>query len=128
MAINSDRLTEVYFERPKKTETGSGFAVQEVYTPKDTINIDYEGDVADPGQYPYTRGIYRDMYRGRYWTRREVCGYGTAAETNARLKFHLEEGASGLSVIPDIPSHMGMDGDHPQAMEEVGCKAHLSPP
>jgi len=122
MAIKSDRLTEVYFERPKKMETGSGFSVQEVYTPKDTINIDYEGDVADPGQYPYTRGIYRDMYRGRYWTRREVCGYGTAAETNARLKFHLEEGASGLSVIPDIPSHMGMDGDHPHAMEEVGLQ------
>jgi len=122
MATKAERLTEAYFERPKKTETWSGFPVKEVYTPEDTKDMDYERDVADPGQSPYTRGIYRDMYRGRYWTRREVCGYGTAADTNERLKFHLEEGASGLSVIPDIPSHMGMDGDHPRAGEEVGLQ------
>lgn len=122
MAIKAERLTEAYFERPKKTETWSGFPLKEVYSPADTKDMDYGRDVAEPGQYPYTRGIYRDMYRGRYWTRREVCGYGTAADTNERLKFHLEEGASGLSVIPDIPSHMGMDGDHPRAMEEVGLQ------
>jgi len=122
MAIKPERLIEAYFERPKKTQTWSGLSVKEVYTPEDTKGMDYEGDVADPGHYPYTRGIYRDMYRGRYWTRREVCGYGTAADTNKRLKFHLEEGASGLSVIPDIPSHIGVDGDHPQAMEEVGLQ------
>jgi methylmalonyl-CoA mutase N-terminal domain/subunit len=122
MAIKSQRLTETYFERPKKTETWSGFSVKEVYTPGDTKAIGYDERVADPGNYPYTRGIYRDMYRGRYWTRREVCGFGTAADTNERLKFHLEEGASGLSVIPDIPSHIGIDGDHPQAMDEVGLQ------
>jgi len=122
MAIKEERLTEAYFEKPKKTETWSGFPLKEVYGPVDTKDMDYDSDVGEPGQYPYTRGIYRDMYRGRYWTRREVCGYGTAADTNERLKFHLEEGASGLSVIPDIPSHMGMDGDHPLAMEEVGLQ------
>jgi methylmalonyl-CoA mutase N-terminal domain/subunit len=122
MAIKSQRLTETYFERPKKTETWSGFSVKEVYTPGDTKALDYDEGVADPGNYPYTRGIYRDMYRGRYWTRREVCGFGTAADTNERLKFHLEEGASGLSVIPDIPSHIGIDGDHPRAMDEVGLQ------
>ncbi|RLC69797.1 MAG: methylmalonyl-CoA mutase, partial [Chloroflexi bacterium] len=122
MATEAGRLTEAYFEKPKKTETWSGFPLKEVYGPEDTRDIDYDRDVGEPGQYPYTRGIYRDMYRGRYWTRREVCGYGTAADTNERLKFHLEEGASGLSVIPDIPSHMGMDGDHPRAMEEVGLQ------
>jgi len=122
MVTKEERLTEAYFERPKKTETWSGFPVKEVYGPADTKDIDYDRDIGEPGQYPYTRGIYRDMYRGRYWTRREVCGYGTAADTNERLKFHLEEGASGLSVIPDIPSHMGMDGDHPRAMDEVGLQ------
>jgi len=122
MVTEAERLTEAYFERPKRTQTWSGFTMKEVYNPEDTKDVDNERDLADPGQYPYTRGIYRDMYRGRYWTRREVCGYGTAADTNERLKFHLEEGASGLSVIPDIPSHMGMDGDHPRAMEEVGLQ------
>ena len=122
MAKKSDSLTEAYFERPKKTETWSGLSVKEFYNPEDTKDLDYKEDTADPGDYPYTRGIYRDMYRGRYWTRREVCGYGTAAETNERLKFHMETGASGLSVIPDIPSAMGVDGDHPQAMEEVGLQ------
>ena len=122
MATKAAGLTEAYFERPKKTETWSGFPVKEVYGPEDMKDMDYKRDVGEPGQYPYTRGIYRDMYRGRYWTRREVCGYGTAADTNERLKFHLEEGASGLSVIPDIPSHMGMDGDHPRAGEEVGLQ------
>ncbi len=122
MVTKEERLTEAYFEKPKRTQTWSGFTMNEVYGPGDTKDMDYERDMADPGQYPYTRGIYRDMYRGRYWTRREVCGYGTAADTNERLKFHLEEGASGLSVIPDIPSHMGMDGDHPRAMEEVGLQ------
>ena len=81
MAIKSHRLTETYFERPKKTKTWSGFSVKEVYTPEDTTATDYDEDVADPGNYPYTRGIYRDMYRGRYWTRREVCGFGTASGT-----------------------------------------------
>ena len=122
MAINLEKLTETYFERPKKTETWSGFPVNEVYTPNDTKDMDYEGDVANPGQYPFTRGIYRDMYRGRYWTRREVCGYGTTMDTNKRLKFQLEEGVSGLSVIPDIPSSLGIDGDHPNALDEVGLQ------
>ena len=66
MATEASRLTEAYFERPKKTETWSGFPVKEVYSPADTKDIDYDGDVAEPGQYPYTRGIYRDMYRGRF--------------------------------------------------------------
>ncbi|MBL7212767.1 MAG: methylmalonyl-CoA mutase [Desulfobacteraceae bacterium] len=122
MTNKSDSLIEAYFEKPKKTETLSGLSVKEFYNPEDTKDLNYEGDMADPGEYPYTRGIYRDMYRGRYWTRREVCGYGTAAETNERLKFHMKTGASGLSVIPDIPTQLGVDGDHPQAMEEVGLQ------
>jgi len=122
MAVNVERLTEAYFEKPKKTETWSGFPLKEVYAPADVRRISYRRDVGDPGRFPYTRGIYRDMYRGRYWTRREVCGYGTAADTNERLKFHIEEGASGLSVIPDVPSHLGIDGDHPQARDEVGLQ------
>lgn len=122
MAVKVERLTEAYFEKLKKTETWSGFPVKEVYAPDDVRRISYRRDIGDPGQFPYTRGIYRDMYRGRYWTRREVCGYGTTADTNERLKFHIEEGASGLSVIPDVPSQLGIDGDHPQAMDEVGLQ------
>jgi methylmalonyl-CoA mutase N-terminal domain/subunit len=122
MAVNVEKLTEAYFEKPKKTETWSGFPLKEVYTPADVRHISYRKEIGDPGQFPYTRGVYRDMFRGRYWTRREVCGYGTAADTNERLKFHIEEGASGLSVIPDVPSHIGVDGDHPLAMDEVGLQ------
>lgn len=122
MAVKAERLTEAYFEKPKRTETWSGFPLNEVYTPADVRQVSYPRDTGDPGQFPYTRGIYRDMYRGRYWTRREVCGYGTASDTNERLKYQIEEGASGLSVIPDVPSHIGIDGDHPQAMDEVGLQ------
>jgi methylmalonyl-CoA mutase N-terminal domain/subunit len=122
MASEVDRLTTAYYEKPARAETWSGLPLKEIYTPEDVQDIDYRRDIADAGQYPYTRGIYPNMYRGRYWTRREVCGYASAAETNKRLKFHMEEGVSGLSVIPDIPGQLGIDGDHPLAEKEVGVQ------
>lgn len=125
MATNTDStksLTEAYFEKHEKAETWSGFHVKELYTPEDLKDMDYERDMADAGQYPYTRGIFRNMYRGRLWTRREVSGYGTAEDSNKKLKALMQEGASGLSIIPDIPSHMGMDVDHPQCMDEAGLQ------
>src|SRR3954462_7877547 len=73
-----------------------------------------------PGEFPYTRGIQPTMYRGRLWTMRQYAGFGSAAETNARFKYLLENGQTGLSVAFDLPTQMGMDSDHPLALGEVG--------
>ena len=115
-----DDLRDTYFEKPKKTETWSGFPVREIYTPKDREGIAYEKDIADAGEYPYTRGIHPDMFRGRYWTKREVTGFGTPTDTNTRLKKQIDDGVSGLNVIRDNPTNLGIDPDHPLAEGEVG--------
>ncbi len=120
MAEENSGMEDAYFEKPTRLETWSGLPVSDKYTPEDVEQIDYQKEIADPGQYPYTRGIHPDMYRGKYWTRREVCGYGTASDTNKRLKFQMAEGVGGLNVILDIPSHMGIDPDHPRAFDEIG--------
>src|SRR5579871_1099845 len=73
-----------------------------------------------PGEFPYTRGIYRDMYRTRLWTMRQYAGFGTAEESNRRYRYLLSQGTSGLSVAFDLPTQMGMDPDHPLAAGEVG--------
>src|SRR5499427_7379724 len=73
-----------------------------------------------PGEYPYTRGIYRDMYRSRLWTMRQYAGFGTAEESNRRYRYLLSQGTTGLSVAFDLPTQMGMDSDHPMAAGEVG--------
>jgi len=112
---------DAYFEKPRRLRTWSGLEMKPVYGPGD-VTGDYRTRLGDPGEYPYTRGIHRDMYRGRFWTRREVCGYGSPADTNARLKFLLAQGASGLNVIFDIPTMTGMDADHPMVEEEVGVQ------
>lgn len=114
-------MEDAYFEKPGRLETWSGLPVKDKYSPDDTAHLDYRAEVGDPGEYPYTRGIHADMYRGKYWTRREVCGYGTASDTNKRLKFQIKEGVGGLNVILDIPSHMGIDPDHPRAHNEIGA-------
>ncbi len=82
--------------------------------------MDYAADLADPGQFPYTRGIQPDMYRGRLWTMRQYAGFGTAAETNARFRMLLDAGQTGLSVAFDLPTQMGIDSDSPRALGEVG--------
>ncbi len=115
-----DKISEAYFEKPKRLETWSGFPLKEFYGPADREGVDYAGEVGDPGAYPYTRGIHQDMYRGRYWTKREVCGFGSPRDTNERLKFLSKEGVGGLNVILDIPSHFGIDSDHPRAAHEIG--------
>jgi methylmalonyl-CoA mutase N-terminal domain/subunit len=84
------------------------------YPAEDVPEIPDEEKRGDPGTYPFTRGIHKDMFRGRYWTRREVTGYGLPEESNKRLKFLIEEGSSGLNVIPDKPSILGIDSDHHQ--------------
>jgi methylmalonyl-CoA mutase N-terminal domain/subunit len=100
--------------------TVSGRPVAACYRPGDVAGLDYARDLGDPGHYPYTRGIHRTMYRGKVWTMRQFAGYGTAAQTNARFKYLLEHGGSGLSVAFDLPTLMGRDPDHPLCLGEVG--------
>lgn len=99
--------------------TGSGLPVQRVYTPLDVADNDH-ADLGLPGQYPFTRGPYPTMYRGRNWTMRQIAGFGTANETNQRFKYLLAQGQTGLSIDFDMPTLMGFDSDHPMSEGEVG--------
>jgi methylmalonyl-CoA mutase N-terminal domain/subunit len=99
-----------------RRETDSGIEIKPVYTPEDVEGLDLE----PPGEYPFTRGPYRDMYRGRPWTIRQYAGFGSAEETNARFRYLLERGQTGLSVAFDLPTQLGYDSDDPRAAGEVG--------
>jgi methylmalonyl-CoA mutase N-terminal domain/subunit len=100
--------------------TPSGFAVAPLYTAADVQGLDYERDLGYPGEFPFTRGIYPSMYRGRLWTFREYSGFGTAEDTNVRYRALLEQGMTGLSVALDLPTQIGFDSDHPTVPDEVG--------
>lgn len=108
------------FDACPVTETSSGIPVKEVYGPQDVEDIDYMKDVADPGGYPFTRGIWNNMYRGKLWTRRVFTGLGSTADTNERYKYLLEKGASGLYCFGDTITHQGIDPDHPLAEGYAG--------
>jgi methylmalonyl-CoA mutase N-terminal domain/subunit len=99
--------------------TISGIENEPLQTP-DTVDVDYERDLGYPGAYPFTRGVYPSMYRGRLWTMRQFAGFGTAEETNARFHYLLEHGQTGLSTAFDMPTLMGYDSDHPRSLGEVG--------
>ena len=114
------RLTESYTEGVKSEETWSGIPIKTVYTPKDVAGLDYDRNIGNPGEYPYTRGIHPEMFKGRFWTRRELCGYGTPTDTNERLKYLAGEGQGGLNFINDLPTALGIDPDHPQALGDIG--------
>ncbi|MBW8173735.1 acyl-CoA mutase large subunit family protein [Ornithinimicrobium sp. Arc0846-15] len=101
-------------------QTESGLDLQSVYGPGDRAGADPEQDLGEPGQYPYTRGVYSSMYTGRPWTMRQYAGFGTAAESNARYHELVNNGTGGLSVAFDLPTQMGYDSDHPLASGEVG--------
>jgi methylmalonyl-CoA mutase N-terminal domain/subunit len=103
----------------RKAETSSGIEMNLVFRPSDA-EVDYERDLGDPGQFPFTRGPYPSMYRGKLWTMRQYAGYATAAESNARFRYLLEQGQTGLSVAFDLPTQMGYDSDHAMARGEVG--------
>src|SRR5919109_123307 len=90
------------------------------FNPYNTRQIDYERDLGAPGQFPYTRGIYKNMYRGRLWTMRQYAGFATAEESNARYNYLLSHGTTGLSVAFDLPTQIGLDSDDPLALGEVG--------
>ncbi len=117
--VDWDKYLAAYYEKPKSSLTWSGLDVQEVYTPQDLPPEKYK-EIGDPGDYPFTRGIHRNMFRGRYWTRREVIGMGSPQDTHDRSKVLVDEGGSGLNTIADIPYEMGLDADHPWAQHEVG--------
>jgi methylmalonyl-CoA mutase N-terminal domain/subunit len=106
-------------ERPAPTDS-SGSPLERLHTPADTAAIDYVRDLGFPGEFPYTRGMQPTMYRGRLWTMRQYAGFGSAAETNHRFRYLLEQGQSGLSVAFDLPTQMGYDADHEVARREVG--------
>jgi len=101
------------------SSTISGVENEPLYSPEN-IDVDYERDLGWPGAYPFTRGVYPSMYRGRLWTMRQFAGFGTAEETNARFRYLLEHGQTGLSTAFDMPTLMGYDSDHPRALGEVG--------
>jgi len=105
---------------PKSFTTLSGIPVEPLYTPVDLAEFDYGRDLNDPGEYPFTRGIHRTMYRGKVWTMRQFSGFGTPEDTNQRLHYLLKHGQTGLSIAFDLPTLMGYDSDHPLAEGEVG--------
>jgi len=113
---------ELYEQKPERDAlftTISGLENEPLYTP-DNVEIDYDRDLGYPGLYPYTRGVYPSMYRGRLWTMRQFAGFGTAEETNARFRYLREHGQTGLSTAFDMPTLMGYDSDHPKSLGEVG--------
>ena len=104
-------------EAKERYETLSGLPVKRVYTPEDAVPF---GEIGLPGQYPFTRGPYPTMYRGRNWTMRQIAGYGTGEDTNRRFRYLIEQGTTGLSVDFDMPTLMGYDSDDPRSLGEVG--------
>ena len=101
-------------------KTGSGDKVERLYTPEDVADIDYDTQIGYPGQYPFTRGYQPTMYRGRPWTMRMYAGFATAEESNARYKYLVNQGSTGLSVAFDLPTQIGYDSDHSLSQGEVG--------
>ena len=107
-------------ERRERFTTASGLRLERLYTDESLMGWEPEDALGYPGAFPYTRGIYPSMYRGRLWTMRQYAGFGTAAESNKRYRYLLSKGQSGLSVAFDLPTQIGMDSDHALALGEVG--------
>ncbi len=114
---------ELYEAAPERQgelfSTISGLENEPLYTPE-RVRLDYDRDLGYPGAYPFTRGVYPSMYRGRLWTMRQFAGFGTAEETNERFRYLLDHGQTGLSTAFDMPSLMGYDSDHARSLGEVG--------
>ena len=107
-------------ERREKFETSSAIELPNDFNPENTTAVDYETDLGEPGQFPYTRGVRRNVYRGRFWTMRQYAGFATAEESNERYKYLLSQGTTGLSVAFDLPTQIGLDSDDPLSAGEVG--------
>ncbi|UIP00240.1 methylmalonyl-CoA mutase family protein [Halobaculum sp. CBA1158] len=115
-----DPVIDAHGERKDRFATVSNLEIDDLYTPEDVADIDYEEDIGFPGEEPYTRGPYPTMYRGQTWTMRQFAGFGTAEETNERFHYLIENGQTGLSTAFDMPSLMGKDSDDPLSDGEVG--------
>ncbi len=111
---------ERFPERKEQFETPSRIPMERVFLPEPGAEDDYLNKLGFPGQYPFTRGVQPTMYRGRFWTMRQYAGFGTAAESNRRYKYLIEQGQTGLSVAFDLPTQIGYDADDPMALGEVG--------
>jgi methylmalonyl-CoA mutase N-terminal domain/subunit len=107
-------------ERRSSFETYSNIALRPLYTPEDLSDFDHDSDVGHPGEYPFTRGVQPNMYRGRLWTMRQYSGFASPEETNKRYHYLLDQGQTGLSVAFDLPTQTGYDSDHQLARGEVG--------
>ena len=107
-------------ERKQRFATLGGIPLKSVYTQRDVAGDDAAKSIGVPGEFPYTRGIYPTMYRGRLWTMRQYAGFGTAAQSNQRYRYLLAKGQTGLSIAFDLPTQIGLDSDHPRAAGEVG--------
>jgi len=118
-------VEEVYGAHPERDalfETISGHPIRPLYSEDDLAEWDPERDLGYPGSYPFTRGVYPSMYRGRLWTMRQFAGFGTAEETNERFRYLLDHGQTGLSTAFDMPTLMGLDSDHARSLGEVGVE------
>src|ERR1043165_4492841 len=113
-------VTKQSTERRDHFETSSGIELPVDFNPSNTEAVNYDQDLGTPGEFPYTRGIRPTMYRGRFWTMRQYAGYATAEESNARYKYLLANGTTGLSVAFDLPTQIGLDSDDPLSLGEVG--------
>src|SRR5881409_3409566 len=111
---------ERWSERPARFETLSGIPIEPLYTPASLRDWSHDEQLGRPGEYPFTRGVYPTMYRGRLWTMRMFAGFGRPEDTNARFKYLLAQGQTGLSTAFDMPALMGYDADHPMSRGEVG--------
>lgn len=107
-------------ERREKFETSSGIELPNDFNPDNTTPLDYSNDLGAPGEFPFTRGVRKNTYRGRFWTMRQYAGFATAEESNARYKYLLSQGTTGLSVAFDLPTQIGLDSDDPLSAGEVG--------
>ncbi len=112
--------TKIDAERRERFETPSGIELRVDFNPENTVPLNYDRDLGAPGEFPFTRGIYPNMYRGRFWTMRQYAGYATAEESNTRYKYLLAHGTTGLSVAFDLPTQIGLDSDDRLAAGEVG--------
>ena len=115
-----NKLKDQFKERKESFETDSGIPIESLYTNEDTENSDYSKNLGYPGEYPYTRGVQANMYRGRLWSMRQYAGLASPEESNRRYRYLLDQGQTGLSVAFDLPTQTGYDSDHPVSIGEVG--------
>lgn len=118
--MTTEQIKSRYFQGALRQETWSGIPLKKVYTPEDSSDIVYDKSIGNPGEYPYKRGIYADMYRGRLWSQRQITGCPTPRLTNERLRYLISTGESAINIIGDQPTQIGIDSDHPWAEGSVG--------